>query len=298
MHDMRDEKWISETVRSVETLSSPRFSMPERACDTHMHVFGAAEVYSAVSMPKYTMPSGATPDRYAAVADILGIERIVLVQPSYYGVDNSCMLDAMSNIGRRRCRGVVFLPERPAPSLIDELGRRGVCGVRIDLFKAELTGATRQDLTAMLKRTANLAKDVGWHMELYSPGRLIAQLAGTLSDLTVNFSINHMGYVTSEGSRKDHDLSLLFELAQSPYCWMKLSGPYRLAAGDDAWPDQIARHLVAEAPDRAIWGSDWPHIPDCGLDTAALLNRLAVWCPDEIIRNKILVTNPARLYQF
>jgi predicted TIM-barrel fold metal-dependent hydrolase len=271
--------------------------MPRLACDTHMHVFGPAAIYPRAAGAKYTLPSSSAED-YAAVAKALQIERVVLVQPSFYGTDNSCLLNLMEKM-RQRCRAVVFLPDGVPASLIDDFQRRGVRGVRLDFFKADAAGLKRADQVTLLNRTARLAKDVGWHVELYSPGRVTFGLLEHLGQLDVEFSINHMGYMTREEGLNEEHFRRFIALVKSRRCWVKLTGPYRVAKdGVDELPDWMARELIAAAPDRMLWGTDWPHIPSCSIDTGQLLNRLALWCPDESARSKLLVDNPARLYQF
>ena len=289
--------WVSEALRPVDQLSAPDFSVPDQACDAHMHVFGPIDRYPSGPNAKYTKPEG-TLEQYQAVASRLGLHRMVLVQASFYGTDNRCILDAMAAIGDR-ARGVVFLPDEAPAAMLDDLHARGVRGLRIDLFKADRDGASLADVTAQIARLAGIARQFGWHIEFYAPGLWVRRLLPDLAKLDVDFSINHMGYMTAEEGLVDDDFRRLLDLARSERCWVKLTGPYRVAGeGDQARPDWMARELVATAPERLVWGTDWPHIPHGGRDTGALLSRLARWCPDAATRQRILVDNPARLYDY
>lgn len=262
-----------------------------------MHVFGPATTYPSIPDPKYTKPEGSLDD-YEAVAKRLGLERMVFVQASFYGTDNACILDAMERVGER-ARGVVMLPEDTAASQLDEMHRRGVRGLRLDLFRADRDRRSMDDVLGMLAKASSLARPLGWHVELYSPGLWIRNLLPRLGDLDVDYCINHMGYMTRAEGLGDDDVRRLIELSRHDRCWVKLTGPYRVATDDDqARADWIARELVATSPARLVWGTDWPHIPDGQRDTGELVSRLASWCPDEAARAKILVDNPARLYGF
>ena len=293
---MQRDKWISEPVRSADSLSLPSFALPQLTCDTHMHVFGPDSRYPAIEEPRYTLPP-ASLSQYLAMASRIGVKRMVFVQPSYYGTDNSCLLDAMAEIGER-CRGVVFLPPAPPASLLDRFTRCGVKGLRLDLFQAQTTNAGLPEIRAMLKSSADLARGLDWHIELYAPGRLVRELISYLADLNIDFIVNHMGYMTEQEGLSDADFRQFVALAAaSEHCWVKLTAPYRIEKGG-ARADWMARELIAAAPSRMLWGTDWPHVMATDLDTAAILGRLETWCPDQAVRDRILADNPARLYDF
>jgi len=291
------DRWISERLRPIETVMRPVFAAPPRACDSHMHIFGPAETYPGAPDARYTLPEGSL-EQYCAVSDLLGLERAVFVQPSYYGTDNSCLLDAMKGFGRP-CRGVVFLPERIAPKEIEAFHRQGVRGIRLDFFKADQDKWDQSAIVAKLRHASDIARDVGWHVELYSPGYVTRSLFDCLGGLDVDFCVNHLGYMKADHGIADADFVHFSELARTKHCWVKLTGPYRVAPDDQRTrTDWMAKTLVAAAPERVIWGTDWPHLPHGSRDTGELFNRLAEWCPDETVRHNILVRNPARLYQF
>ena len=289
--------WISEALRPAALVSRPGFAMPDLACDAHMHVFGPIETYPPARDAKYTTPEGSL-DQYRAVAERLGIARMVFVQASFYGTDNRCILDAMARVGPRS-RGVIFLPADAPTAVLNSFHDQGVRGIRLDLFKADRDGLSLGDVLSKIAAASQVARQRGWHLEFYAPGLWVRRLLPALSALDIDFSVNHMGYMTAEEGLTDDDFARFLELARSAHCWVKLTGPYRVAP-DDAQqrPDWMARALIAAAPERVLWGTDWPHIPQGGRDSGEVLQRLALWCPDAAARGRILVENPARLYDF
>jgi 2-pyrone-4,6-dicarboxylate lactonase len=278
-------------MRAAETNTRPAFAMPPGACDTHFHVFEPG--YPHVPEPLYTFPDG-TLDAYLRMAEVLGIERMVLVQPSFYGTDNSLLRDVLKRLGGPgpRCGGVVQLGEDASDAELDEFHELGVRAIRLDLFARASWPAA--ELAAYIQRMAARATPRGWHLQFYTPGTIVRDLLPFLADLEDTFVIDHMGYLTE--SDPEFDRRLLALLGQGS-CWIKLSGPYRVAKNKPL--SSVApwgRALVAARPDRLIWGSDWPHLPDGQRDTGEILNLLADWAPDEADRRTILVDGPGRLF--
>jgi 2-pyrone-4,6-dicarboxylate lactonase len=275
-------------MRAAETNTRPAFAMPPGACDTHFHVFEPG--YPHVPAPLYTFPDG-TVDAYLRMAEVLGIERMVLVQPSFYGTDNSLLRYVLKRLGAR-CGGVVQIDEDVSDAELDEFHELGVRAIRLDLFAR--AGWPTAELVAYIQRMAARATPHGWHLQFYTPGTIVRDLLPFLADLEDTFVIDHMGYLTE--SDPESDRRLLAVLAQGS-CWIKLSGAYRVAKNKPL--SSVApwgRALVAARPDRLIWGSDWPHLPDGQRDTGETLNLLADWAPDEADRRTILVDGPARLF--
>jgi 2-pyrone-4,6-dicarboxylate lactonase len=272
--------------------------MPARACDTHMHAFGPQDRYPSVAAPRYDYPGGSL-QQYASVAAALAIERMVFVQPSFYGTDNSFVIEALREVGPQ-ARGVVTLSDAEvAPNMLEELRATGVRGLRLDFFRMHDRGVAKSEYLQALRRAAALARPIGWHVELYSPGVVIRDLTEHLPDIGVAVCVNHMGYMKKSDGLTEMDFKRFVEAVKSGRVWVKLTGPYRLSEGTD-WdhPDEMARTLIEAAPERMLWGTDWPHIPDCSLDTGAVLAGLVHWCPDDVLRTRILVDNPARLYGY
>jgi predicted TIM-barrel fold metal-dependent hydrolase len=290
------EPWTSEAVRDPRDYAPLAFEVPEGACDSHMHVFGPTDKYKGVPEARYTAPKSDV-DTYLATADALHLQRMVFTQASFYATDNSYLLHALECVGNRG-RAVVMLPANADTKMIDDFTHRGVVGLRLDLFKMAKMGFSSADVFVEVMKAAKIAKSAGWHVEIYSPGPYIRDLMDRFGDIPVEFSINHMGYMT-RADVPEEDFVRFTRAIRNERCWVKLCGSYRISKYDnDTTADDMAKALVAACPDRLVWGSDWPHIPICSLDTSALLNKLADWAPDDAARKKILSDNPARLYGF
>lgn len=289
------EPLVSQPMRPADTLERPEFAMPEGAVDAHMHVFGPLAFYPSVAHPHYTLPDGNL-DHYRGVMRVLGLRRFVIVQPSFYDTDNRCLIDTLRVAGEA-ARGVVMIEPDIDDDVLRDYAAAGVCGVRLDLFKR--AGLPLGEIQAFISAMAAKVAPLGWHLQFYAPGYIVRDLIDFLATLRIDFVIDHMGYMLEEDGLTDADFTRLLALMKQGRCWLKLSAPYRLARkrGMDA-VNGIAKAIVAAAPERAIWGSDWPHIPEGGRDTGALLNLLAIWAPDPAIRKMILVDNPGRLLGF
>ncbi|MFC8076948.1 amidohydrolase family protein [Streptomyces sp. NPDC057307] len=278
-------------MRAAETNTKPRFAVPPDSCDTHFHVFEPG--YAHVPDPLYTFPDG-TLEQYLALTRQLGIRRMVLVQPTYYGTDNSLLLHVLRAAGPD-CRAVARVEDDAGVEELDRLHTAGVRAVRLDLF-ARATWPTA-DLVAYVRRMAVLARQRGWHLQFYAPGTVVRDLLPFLADLEDRFVIDHMGYMKESDGLTRADFDRLLRVMDGGRCYIKLSGPYRIAKDKPlSVAEPIGRALVAARPDRLVWGSDWPHLPDGGRDTGELLNLLADWAPDEADRSRILVETPARLF--
>jgi 2-pyrone-4,6-dicarboxylate lactonase len=290
---MSEEPLLSLPLRPFETISRPTFPMPSGAWDIHVHVFGPPERYSHVAKPHYTLPDG-TLAQYRRLMPLVGIERFVLVQPSYYGTDNSCLLDALIEVGDP-ARGVVMIEPDISDAELNRFHRCGVRAVRLDLFKR-----AREPLTAIksyIMEAAARVGPLGWHLQFYAPGYVVRDLIPFFRTLQIDFVIDHMGYMLEEDGLRSEDFSALLDLLGSGHCYLKLSGAYRIAKHRGyEFVEPVAKAIVERAPERAVWGSDWPHISYSERDTGELVSLLERWAPSESARRKILVDNPKRLF--
>ncbi len=291
-----EEPLVSLPMRPVETIERPKFDVPAGACDAHMHVFGPQDRYPRVPHPHYTLPDGDLAHFQQKLMPALGVERFVIVQPSYYGVDNRCLVDALARAGEA-ARGVVMVEADVSVAELERLDAAGVRGVRLDLFKRAREPAA--DIRAYISAMAAKVRPLGWHLQFYAPGYVVRDLLDFFGGLEVDHVIDHMGYMLEEDGLTEADFSRLLDRLRTGATWLKLSAPYRLAKtrGYGA-VEGVAKAIVATAPDKAIWGSDWPHIPGSDRDTGELLNLLPVWAPAEEDRRAILVDNPRRLFGF
>ncbi len=277
------------------------FSAPPRSCDCHFHVFGPAGRYPYGSDLRYSPPS-APLSEYLALTRRLGIERMVFVQPSAYGRDNSCMLDAMREVGTS-CRGIVDIDEHISDGELYRLHALGVRGIRINVspIKPPQAGFAATLLPRIARLEARCA-EIGWQLDFLLPGWLTGELMGLLTKLKVDFTLAHMGmFLARDGVAQPGFQQLLDLLRQGEgRCWVKLTGVYRLSVAPgfaDAAP--MARALIAAAPDRVIWGSDYPHLSFADrVGSVELFNLLGQWAPEKAVRHRILVDNPQRLFGF
>jgi predicted TIM-barrel fold metal-dependent hydrolase len=281
-------------MREAASLTRPSFTLPPGALDGHVHVFGPEARYPRVLDPLYTLPDGAPP-LLVAMLDAMGLARCAIVQPSYYGTDNRCLLDALDELGPR-ARGVVMVDDDVADATLDAMHARGVRAERLDLFKRAAWPTA--DIVAYIRRTMARVRRLGWHVQFYTPGTVVRDLVPALPDFEVPYVIDHMGYMLESDGLGRADFDRLVDAVQRGRGWMKLSGAYRIAK--DRQYGRLApyaRAIVDALPERTIWGSDWPHIPDGALDTGTLLDLLGEWVPDASRRDAILAANAARLYE-
>ncbi|HET6293394.1 MAG TPA: amidohydrolase family protein [Kribbella sp.] len=282
----------TKPMRRAESNTLPTYELPAGSCDAHFHVFEPG--YPHVSNPLYTFPDG-TLDQYLALADVLGIARMVLVQPTFYGTDNSLTLDVLRRAGSR-CRAVVRVEENVTDAELDQFHQLGVRAIRLDLFaRAELPTA---EIIDYVRRMATRTAPRGWHLQFYTPGWVVRDLLPFLADFDEPYVIDHMGYMKEEDGLTPADADrLLAVLRDNGNCWIKLSGPYRIAKGKPlSSVQELGSALVKTRPDRLLWGSDWPHLPDGQRDTGELLNLLASWAPSPEDRHQILVDSADQLF--
>jgi 2-pyrone-4,6-dicarboxylate lactonase len=282
----------------------PAFAAPQQACDAHFHIFGPPERYVHVSTDLRYQPPYAPLADYLRSARRIGFERFVFVQPSAYGLDNSCMLDAMAEIDPALRRGIIHFDEVKVSDA--ELARwhaEGVRGVRINISPIRQPETGLADvLKPKIVRTADICRDLAWHVDFLLPGWLISELMPTLRDLPVAFSVAHMGLFPAKLGPAQPGFREFLSLAGdgSKRCWVKLTGIYRFSQ-DPTFADvkPFAQALIATVPDQLIWGSDFPHLSfHDKVGTIQLYNRLAEWAPDAAMRRRILADNPARLFGF
>jgi predicted TIM-barrel fold metal-dependent hydrolase len=251
---------------------------------------------------RYVPPLAPLAD-FLALSRRLGLERYVLVQPSAYGRDNRCMLDAMRELGPDKCRGIVDIDENAPDAELAALDAAGVRGVRINLspVKPFESGFTPK-LMPRIARLAARCAEIGWHLDFLTPGWLTAELMPTLRRLTLDFTLAHFGMFQAKDGVNQPGFRQLLELlrAGERRCWVKLTGAYRMSAVREfADVAPMASALIESAPDRLIWGSDYPHLSFADkVGSVDLWNLLGRWAPDEPTRRRILVDNPRRLFKF
>ncbi len=280
---------------------------PVGACDCHVHVIGPKQSFPLAAGRSYT-PMDATVDALADMLRRLRLDRVVLVQPSFYRTDNTCMLDAMAQL--KAARGVAVLPPVANDDELDALDDQGIRGLRVNIATggAASFDAMRRDIEA----AARLCERHGWHVQIFVPSEAIEPLAPVLLELPVATVIDHFGLIAP--GPETAALRALLKLLQSGRVWVKISGAYRIAEDSaDAHIGLLARKLCEANPERIVWGSDWPHtprhdvrpsrpseaeLPFQDIDTKALLDLVPRWLGNDALVQQVLVKNPARLYGF
>jgi len=270
------------------------------ACDTHFHIFGAAERYPARDPKLRYKPPFAPLEEYLGWAEKRGFARFVFVQPSAYARDNSCMLDAMRAIGHP-CRGIVDVDEDTPERLLAEMHEIGVRGVRVNVSPVHPPEAgLAERLMPRIDRLEARSAELGWQLDFLLPGWLTEQMLPRLGALKVDFTLAHMGMFLAKDGPQQRGFQRMIEMLKSSRGYAKLTGVYRMSKTPgfcDAKP--MAQALIREVPDRLVWGSDYPHLSFAEqVDSDQLLALLSQWAPDEGTRRKILVENPARLFGF
>ena len=272
--------------------SAPTVKAPPGSVDCHFHIFGPHAQFPLSPGRTYTPPEALVPD-FLAMAAVLGIERMVVVQASTHGTDNRVTLDAVEKFGRHRAVAVAVIDASFDDAALRRLAAAGTVGVRFNMVSGN--GTPVEQLDSIARRIAPL----GWHIQMYVEGEQLEDLAPHLATLPVPVCIDHMGGVRSALGVNHPQFRALLGLMERENIWIKLC-PYLPSSAGPPFRDMAAhtRALVAVAPDRCVWGTNWPHpkmdpVPDEG----HLLNLLTEWTAPAI-RDAILAANPARLYGF
>ncbi|MFH1341319.1 MAG: amidohydrolase family protein [Pseudomonadota bacterium] len=275
-------------------VDPPSFAVPAAACDTHAHVIGPNDRFPMVASRSYT-PSPASEAAYLGMLDSLGMARGVLVQISVYGTDNRCMIESLK-AHPDRLRGVAVVAPDVGGAELEALHAAGVRGIRINVLFGG--GVAIDEMERLAARVAPL----GWHIQLLIDARNLPELGPRMMKLPVEVVFDHMGHMPVSSGVAHPGFQWMLRLLREGRAWVKLSGAYRISQIGSPFHDTLdfAQALVAVAPERCVWGSDWPHVSVEGpmFNTGALLDLLPLWVPEEAVRNRILVDNPARLYGF
>lgn len=241
----------------------------------------------------YTPPEATARD-YIAMLDATGMTYGVLTQVSVHGTDNRLMADTL-RAHRQRLRGIAVIPLDCPDEEKNALKDAGVVGLRINVLYGGGIGFEQ------VESYASLCREMGWHLQFLVDARQLPELAPRLSKLPVPFLIDHMGHFPTTSGIENEGFKTLMSLVRDG-AWVRLSGAYRNTVEGPPYRDTIpfAHNLVAAAPDRCVWGSDWPHVANWGvmMGVSDLLDLLADWVPDSTLRNRILVDNPQRLFGF
>jgi 2-pyrone-4,6-dicarboxylate lactonase len=275
---------------------TPRFKPPPHACDAHCHIFGPGDKYPYAPDRTYTPPD-APLERFIELQKTLGLERAVLVNASCHGTDNTVILDAIAQSGGRY-RGVANVDGSITDPELARLNQGGIRGIRFN-FVAHLGGTPDLDeFSTLVKRIVPL----GWHVVLHFDAKDLLEFDDLLRELPVPFIIDHMGRVPTKDGLEQKPFEILLNAARMENCWVKICGAERISSSGPPFHDAVpfAQALLEVAPDRILWGTDWPHpninkhMPNDG----DLVDLIPLMMPDGALRQKVLVENPHRLYGF
>ena len=278
----------------MSMATRPRLEAPPHSCDTHMHVYDP-RFPQAPGGPK---PPGNFPvEAYQGMQARLGVSRVVVVQPNAYQDDNRCTLDAIAQLGAD-AKGVGVVKPNVSEAQLDALTRGGIRGIR---FMTLPGGALGWDVMDGLAARVHA---FGWHAVVQLDGRTLPEREAQILRLPGRFIIDHVGKFLEPVPPQHPAFKSLLRLVDSGRCWVKLSAAYEVSkSGPPRYEDvgALARALVKAAPQRMLWASNWPHPTapkEAFPDDANLLDLLLEWAPDEAVRRRILVDNPAELYGF
>jgi predicted TIM-barrel fold metal-dependent hydrolase len=274
-------------------MSRPRTKAPANAADCHMHIYDPSAQQLATRSP---VTNAGVPE-YRLLQKRIGTTRVVVVQPRNHGTNNQVTLDAVAQLGPN-ARGIAVLHPTVTDAELRNLDAGGVRGIRFSLGDPATAVVTIDMVEPLAKRVALL----GWHVQLHMPGDMIAGNAALLRRLPTPIVIDHMGRLPPAVGLAHPAYQIILDLIEKGRTWVKLAGAYfnsQIGPPSYAGATKIAQAFVKAAPERLVWGSDWPHPSEREKpDDARLFDLLAEWAMDEKTRNRILVTNPETLYGF
>lgn len=274
----------------------PARALPALACDSHMHVFDRRFAPSP-HWPR--IPPEASVADYRRLQERLGTTRAVVVNPSTYGTSNACTLDALEQLGEN-ARGVAVVDADVSRAELERLAARRVCGLRVNFVSPQSWGETTP---AMLQTLAGKAEAFGWHVQVFAHPQQLVAMESVLARLPAPLVIDHLGRMDPAERATGAAFHTVRRLLDGGRTWVKLSGAYmRSREGAPAYGDTVplAQALVHHAPQRLVWGSDWPHATERpgSVDDADLVDLLFFWCGDSDVLHRVLVDNPQQLYGF
>lgn len=285
-----------DTVPFSSGTAPPKTSVPPNACDSHIHIFSTRFPASPHWKGEPVVDSDVA--AYRRLQKRLGTSRVVVVTPSTYGTDNRATLDGVAQFGNS-ARAVVVVDLDISDAELKQMAAQGAVGIRVNFGTPQSWGPTTAE---RLETMAQKVHPLGWHVQIYATGDQIVGLADVLARLPTPLVIDHLARLPPSQGVDHPAYAIVRKLLDGGRTWLKLSGAYlNTASGAPAYVDAtaVAKSFAKAAPERMVWGSDWPHRGEKHMpDDAGLLDLLSEWAPDETSRTRILVDNPAELYGF
>ena len=282
----------------------PRFTPPPNSCDTHAHVFGPPDKFPFAPTRQYTPPA-APIEHYLNMLAVIGIDRGVVVQPSAHGFDSTATLDAIAKKGGR-FRGIARVDDTTTAEELKRLHEGGIRGVRFNLLDRSAGNIKLMVFDRVIERLV----EFGWSVDLHIDPKNLVEQKGRIRAIPVPVVFDHLARIDPADELGQEAFQLLLDFLKDERFWVKLTGADKISRTDSrsdkglVYTDVVpfARALIEAAPDRVIWGTDWPHsnifVPGKTPNDGDLLDLLSEFAPDESVRHKILVDNPSRLYGF
>jgi D-galactarolactone isomerase len=291
----RDTRAQTSVPNSVGT-ESPKLKVPANACDCHMHIYDPARFPMVPS--QRVPPTDAAVPQYRLLQRRIGTTRVVIVTPRNYGTQNQVTVDAIAQFGPN-ARGVAVVHPTVTNTELKQLHDAGVRGIRFSLSDPATAVVTLDMVEPLSKRVAEL----GWHVQFNVEGQQVVEWAALLRRLPSQTVFDHLGHPPLPAGIEHPSHGIIRGLIDRGRTWVKLSGAYSNTKVGPPYPDatKIAQAFVKAAPERMVWGSDWPHpseASDRKPNDAVLFDLLSDWAPDEATRHRILVENPVTLYGF
>jgi predicted TIM-barrel fold metal-dependent hydrolase len=272
----RPDAASAQQVKWSEGTEPPKLKAPANACDCHHHIYGSQYKVD----PRSTLrPGDASVEDYRALQKRIGTSRNVIVQPSTYGTENAPTLDAVAAFGPT-ARAVVVVDTTVTDAELKRMHEQGARGIRFNLAQA---AATTPEMIEPLSKRVN---ELGWHIQINAP-----------------IVFDHLAHIPQPEGVNHPLYGQVRKLIDKGKTWVKLSGAYAdTKVGPPTYADStaVAQAYAKAAPERCVWGSDWPHPSEREKkpDDSVLFDLLLAWAPDEKVRHRILVENPAVLYDF
>jgi D-galactarolactone isomerase len=279
---------------------APKLKAPANACDCHMHIYDGERFPPARPGPQSRMQSNASVAEYRLLQKRNGTTRTVIVTPAAYITDNRVTLDGIQQLGRANTRGVAVLHPTVTDAELKDLADGGIRGIRFTVFDPRSAAVSIDMIEPLAKRVA----DLGWHVQIHMRGDQIVENGDMLQRLPTQMVFDHMGRLPQPAPRDHPAYTIIRAMLDKGRTWRKLSGAYMdTKVGAPTYADKlaVAQAYLKAAPERMVWGSDWPHPTEKADDKpndATLFDLLSEWAPDAALRQRILVTNPEALYGF
>ena len=286
------------SVPNSSGSDAPSLTAPTGACDSHMHIYDGERFPPARPGPQSRMQSDAAVAQYRLLQQRIGTTRTVIVTPAAYVTDNRVTLDGIAQLGAANTRGVAVVHPGVTDAELKILADGGVRGIRFTVFDPRSAAVSIDMIEPLAKRVA----DLGWHVQIHMRGDQIVENAALLESLPTPVVFDHLGRLPQPAPLEHAAFGVIRRMLDKGRTWVKLSGAYMdTNAGAPTYADKlaVAQAYIKAAPERVVWGSDWPHPTEKDKpNDATLFDLLVAWAPDAAQRQRILVSNPEALYGF